>query len=210
MRLDTMKEQEIKTRCETALEKLKALQPQLNAIVTFVDIDEQLEGLKDISADAPLYGMPVVLKDNISTCGIRTTASSRILDNYVPVYDAAIVEKLKAAGAVIVAKASMDELGMGGTNKNAYTGKVSNPYDLARISGGSSGGSAVSVAAGAVAVSIGTDTGDSVRKPAAYNASAAMASSLMPPAWIMSGISPRMWRMPARCWKCSQAAMTAT
>ena len=169
MRLDTMKEQEIKTRCETALEKLKALQPQLNAIVTFVDIDEQLEGLKDISADAPLYGMPVVLKDNISTCGIRTTASSRILDNYVPVYDAAIVEKLKAAGAVIVAKASMDELGMGGTNKNAYTGKVSNPYDLARISGGSSGGSAVSVAAGAVAVSIGTDTGDSVRKPAAYN-----------------------------------------
>ena len=164
-----MKEQEIKTRCETALEKLKALQPQLNAIVTFVDIDEQLEGLKDISADAPLYGMPVVLKDNISTCGIRTTASSRILDNYVPVYDAAIVEKLKAAGAVIIAKASMDELGMGGTNKNAYTGKVSNPYDLARISGGSSGGSAVSVAAGAVAVSIGTDTGDSVRKPAAYN-----------------------------------------
>ena len=164
-----MKEQEIKTRCETALEKLKALQPQLNAIVTFVDIDEQMEGLKDIDADAPLYGMPVVLKDNISTCGIRTTASSRILDNYVPVYDAAIVEKLKAAGAVIIAKASMDELGMGGTNKNAYTGKVSNPYDLARISGGSSGGSAVSVAAGAVAVSIGTDTGDSVRKPAAYN-----------------------------------------
>ena len=136
-----MKEQEIKTRCETALEKLKALQPQLNAIVTFVDIDEQLEELKDIDADAPLYGMPVVLKDNISTCGIRTTASSRILDNYVPVYDAAIVEKLKAAGAVIIAKASMDELGMGGTNKNA----------------------------GAVAVSIGTDTGDSVRKPAAYN-----------------------------------------
>lgn len=169
MRLDTMKEQEIKTRCETALEKLKALQPQLNAIVTFVDIDEQLEELKDIDADAPLYGMPVVLKDNISTCGIRTTASSRILDNYVPVYDAAIAEKLKAAGAVIIAKASMDELGMGGTNKNAYTGKVSNPYDLARISGGSSGGSAVSVAAGAVAVSIGTDTGDSVRKPAAYN-----------------------------------------
>ena len=98
MRLDTMKEQEIKTRCETALEKLKALQPQLNAIVTFVDIDEQLEGLKDISADAPLYGMPVVLKDNISTCGIRTTASSRILDNYVPVYDAAIRSEERRVG----------------------------------------------------------------------------------------------------------------
>ena len=140
MRLDTLKEQDIRTRCETSLQKLKDLQPKLNAIVTFVDIEEQLEGLKQIAPDAPLYGMPIVLKDNISTNGIRTTASSRILDNYVPVYDAAIVEKLKAAGAIIIAKASMDELGMGGTNKNAYTGKVSNPYDLDRISGGSSGG----------------------------------------------------------------------
>ena len=124
MRLDTLKEQDIRTRCEASLQKLKDLQPKLNAIVTFVDIEEQLEGLKQIAPDAPLYGMPIVLKDNISTNGIRTTASSRILDNYVPVYDATIVEKLKAAGAIIIAKASMDELGMGGTNKNAYTGKA--------------------------------------------------------------------------------------
>ena len=113
--------------------------------------------------------MNVVLKDNINTKDHVTTASSRILENYVPVYDATIVKKLKDAGAVIVAKASMDELGMGGTNKNALTGAVHNPYDPSRISGGSSGGSVVVVAADLVPLSIGTDTGDSIRKPAAYN-----------------------------------------
>ena len=169
MRLTDDQNMEIKERCEAALNRLKELQPKLNAVVTFCDIDEQIEALKDKDPKGRLYGKPIVLKDNISTKGIRTTASSRILDNYVPVYDANIVERLKEQGAIIVAKASMDELGMGGTNKNAYTGKVNNPYDLKRISGGSSGGSAVLVAAGAVAASIGTDTGDSVRKPAAYN-----------------------------------------
>ncbi|WP_075877847.1 amidase family protein [Merdibacter massiliensis] len=169
MRLCDYEKQGIRERCEQALEKLRTLQPQLNAVVTFCDIDEQLEALKDRDPKGKLYGMPIVLKDNVSTKGIRTTASSRILDNYVPVYDANIVERLKEQGAIIIAKASMDELGMGGTNKNAYTGKVNNPYDLKRISGGSSGGSAVLVAAGGVAVAIGTDTGDSVRKPAAYN-----------------------------------------
>ena len=169
MRLSDQKNIEIRERCEQALARLHALQPSLNAVVTFCDIDEQLEALKEKDPNGKLYGVPIVLKDNVSTKGIRTTASSRILDNYVPVYDACIVERLKAEGAIIVAKASMDELGMGGTNKNAYTGKVNNPYDTRRISGGSSGGSAVLVAAGATAVSIGTDTGDSVRKPAAYN-----------------------------------------
>lgn len=169
MRFDTNKDMAVLTRCEKALEKLKALQPELNAVVTFCDVEQQVEALKDVDPQAPLYGVPIVLKDNVSTKGVRTTASSRILDNYIPVYDAAIVEKLKQSGAIIVAKASMDELGMGGTNKNAYTGKVNNPYDKKRISGGSSGGSAVVVAAGAVALAIGTDTGDSVRKPAAYN-----------------------------------------
>ena len=143
------------------------LQKALNAVVTFVDVEAQLEHLRDVDENAPLYGIPIVLKDNVSTKGIRTTASSRILDNYVPVYDATIVKKLREAGAICIAKASMDELGMGGTNLNAYTGKVNNPYDLERISGGSSGGSAVLVPAGVVSMAIGTDTGDSVRKPAA-------------------------------------------
>lgn len=160
---------DVETRCKEALQKTKDLQPVLNASVTFYEVEEQLEELKNKSKDLPLYGVPMALKDNISTKGMRTTASSRILDNYVPIYDAHIVEKLKDAGAIFVSKASMDELGMGGTNQNAFTGPVHNPWDLDRISGGSSGGSAVLVASGAVPFAIGTDTGDSVRKPAAYN-----------------------------------------
>lgn len=145
----------------TAIEKINKVQPDLNAVVTMIEEEKNTNIGK-------LSGVPVVLKDNISTRGIRTTASSRILDNYVPVYDATIVEKLRAAGADFVCKASMDELGMGGTNKNAYTGPVHNPYDLDRIPGGSSGGCAALVAAGCAPLAIGTDTGDSIRKPAAY------------------------------------------
>lgn len=161
-------EKDYEAKVMEANEKAKVLQEQLNAVVTFVDPVKQLEALKAVDKDGLLYGVPIALKDNVSTKGIRTTASSRILDNYVPIYDATIVKKLKQAGAICIAKASMDELGMGGTNLNAYTGKVNNPYDLERISGGSSGGSAALVAAGIVPMAIGTDTGDSVRKPAAY------------------------------------------
>lgn len=169
MDFEKVMKQDVEIRIQTALEKAKESQSELNAVVSFVDVEEQIKELENIEKDAPLYGMPIVLKDNVSTKGVRTTASSRILDNYVPVYNAHIVDKLKEAGAVVIAKASMDELGMGGTNKNAYTGKVNNPWDTARISGGSSGGSAVLVAKGVVPFAIGTDTGDSVRKPAAYN-----------------------------------------
>lgn len=146
-----------------AIEKSRQLLKEneaLNAVVTYVDGENDQEGC--------LSGVPIALKDNVSTKGIRTTASSKILDNYVPVYDATIVTKLKAAGATIVAKTSMDELGMGGTNKNAATGPVHNPHDVTRITGGSSGGSAAVVACGALDYAIGTDTGDSIRKPASY------------------------------------------
>lgn len=163
------KTKDVAARVQTAYEKAKQSQARLNAVVTFIDPTEQLEALKQQDPQASLYGIPVVLKDNVNMKDVRTTASSRILDNYVPVYDAHITEKLRQAGAVIIAKSSMDELGMGGTNKNAYTGKVNNPWDTKRISGGSSGGSAALVAAGVVPLAIGTDTGDSVRKPAAYN-----------------------------------------
>lgn len=170
MELTTCKNQDVRKRVYEAIEKAKRLQPILNAVVSFAqDIEEQLAHLEQIDTSAPLYGIPVVLKDNVNTKGLLTSASSRILSNYIPVYDACIVEKLKAAGAIIIAKSSMDELGMGGTNLSAYTGPVHNPYDTSRISGGSSGGSAVLTAADVTPLAIGTDTGDSVRKPAAYN-----------------------------------------
>ena len=157
----------VRQRVEEALAKAHASQPQLNAVVTFVDVEEQLTGLNEI-ADGPFYGMPIALKDNVCTQGIRTTASSKILDNYIPVYNAHIVDKLKAAGAIVIAKASMDELAMGGTNLTAATGPVYNQYDHSRMAGGSSGGSAALVAAGVVPFAIGSDTGDSVRKPASF------------------------------------------
>ena len=164
MSIDSLMNQDIKTRCNEAYEKVVAYQDKLNATITAIDP-------KDIDYDkleGKLKGIPVALKDNVSTKGIKTTAASRILDNYYPVYDATIVEKLRKEGAVFVAKASMDELAMGGSNLTSMIGPCHNPYDLNRISGGSSGGSAVLVASGAVSVAIGSDTGDSVRKPAGY------------------------------------------
>ena len=152
-----------------AFERGKIVNDKLNAVVTFVDPSTQLEKLNEIDPSAKMYGVPIVLKDNVNTKGILTSAGSRILANYVPQYDATIVQKLRAAGAVLIAKASLDEFGMGGTNLSAATGPVYNPYDLTRMSGGSSGGSAVLVAAGVVPFAIGSDTGDSVRKPASFN-----------------------------------------
>lgn len=157
----------VRERVAEAVRKAHASQPRLNAVVTFCDVEEQLEALKD-KPEGPMYGMPIVLKDNVCTKGILTTASSRILGNYIPAYNAHIVDKLKAAGAVIIAKASMDELAMGGTNLTAATGPVYNPYDTSRMAGGSSGGSAALVAAGVVPFAVGSDTGDSVRKPASF------------------------------------------
>lgn len=167
-----MKIQEFTKDVEKNVQRCAALsedaQKKLNAIVTFIDPSEQIEAVKKMDESLPLYGVPIAIKDNFNTKGFRTTASSRILDNYIPIYDATVIKKLKDAGAILFAKTSMDELGMGGTNLNAYTGKVNNPYDVSRISGGSSGGSAALVAEGVVPVAMGTDTGDSIRKPAAY------------------------------------------
>lgn len=155
----------IKERCYEALEKAKKLQPELNDVITFVDPQEQLDNLPETGL---MRGVPIALKDNVCTKGILTTAASNILKNYVPVYDAEIVTKLKNAGAVCIAKSSMDELAMGGTNLTANIGPAHNPYDVTRITGGSSGGSAALVASGVVPMAIGSDTGDSVRKPASY------------------------------------------
>ena len=165
--LEMTKNPQPQTQVEEAVQKAKISQAKLNAIVTLVDPNSQLEQLKGKERGL-LYGVPIALKDNVTTKGIKTTASSHILDNYIPVFNAHIVDKLAEAGAIVIAKTSMDELAMGGTNLSAATGPVHNPYDFECMAGGSSGGSAALVAAGVVPMAIGSDTGDSVRKPASY------------------------------------------
>ena len=135
---------------------------EINAFVTILDKYMHRGGKTLID------NIPYALKDNISTRGILTTACSNILKDYIPVYDATVYKKLKEAGAVLVGKTSMDELAMGGTGTTGNNGIVRNPWNKKRLIGGSSAGSAASVAMNLVPFSIGSDTGDSIRKPAAY------------------------------------------
>lgn len=140
----------------------KKFQEELNAFVTITENYEHTE------SESKINGIPYAIKDNYSTKGILTTGSSNILKDYIPPYDATVYKKLKEAGAVLVGKTVLDELAMGGSGLTGHTGIVKNPWDTTRISGGSSAGSAVVVSKGIVPFSIGSDTGDSVRKPASY------------------------------------------
>ena len=144
----------------------------LNAFVTITE-EGALEAARRADATlkagggGPLTGIPIAHKDIFCTDGIRTTCGSRILDNFVAPYDATVAERLKAAGVVLLGKTNMDEFAMGSSNETSYYGPVRNPWDVTRVPGGSSGGSAAAVAARLVPIATGTDTGGSIRQPAA-------------------------------------------
>jgi len=161
------------------LDRIEQLNPKLNAYLTVTaelalaqakKAESELyapRGRKSHSDRGPLHGIPISLKDNIYTAGIRTTAGSKILTDFVPQHDAQVVAQLKEAGAILLGKTNMHEFAYGVTSNNPHFGPVRNPWDLSRVPGGSSGGSAAAVAAGICYGSIGTDTGGSIRIPAA-------------------------------------------
>lgn len=156
------------------IDRIERLNPALNAFIT-VTAEQALQQAREAEAEiqrghwrGPLHGMPLALKDLIDTAGIRTTAASAVFKDRIPTEDAEVVRRLKGAGAVLLGKLNMHEFAYGGTSVPSYYGAVRNPWNLARIAGGSSGGSAAAVAAGLCIGALGSDTAASVRQPAAH------------------------------------------
>ncbi|MCE3027518.1 Asp-tRNA(Asn)/Glu-tRNA(Gln) amidotransferase subunit GatA [Salinicola sp. DM10] len=155
------------------LDRIERLDGELNTFITVTrdqalaaaDAADQARARGD---ERPLAGLPLALKDIFCTRGVRTSCGSKMLDNFVSPYDATVVEKLEAAGMVSLGKTNMDEFAMGSSNENSFYGAVKNPWDKSAVPGGSSGGSAAAVAAGFTPAALGTDTGGSIRQPAAF------------------------------------------
>jgi aspartyl-tRNA(Asn)/glutamyl-tRNA(Gln) amidotransferase subunit A len=157
---------------EHFLARLARFNPDLNALITLTADAARAQAAaadrrRAAGESTPLLGIPLIHKDIFCTQGVRTSCGSRILDNFVSPYDATVVSRLAEAGAVMLGKANMDEFAMGSSNETSYYGPVKNPWDLGKVPGGSSGGSAAALSAGLCAFATGTDTGGSIRQPAA-------------------------------------------
>src|SRR5262245_386261 len=158
----------IVSNIEKTLDSGDRLNPKLNSFLS-IERERSLARateIEDSNGHLPLKGLAVAVKDNICTKGMRTSCGSRILHNYKAHYDATAIERLNAAGAIVIGKTNMDEFAMGSPNENSAFGTVKNPWDTERVPGGSSGGSAVAVASGVVRAALGSETGGSVRQPA--------------------------------------------
>jgi aspartyl-tRNA(Asn)/glutamyl-tRNA(Gln) amidotransferase subunit A len=147
--------------------RIDAIDPKINAYITKTDtISESNNSRSD--EEQPLAGIPCAVKDIFCTEGVLTTCGSKMLENFIPPYDATVVKNLKDGGMTLLGKTNMDEFAMGSSNETSFFGEVKNPWDIKRTPGGSSGGSAAAVAAGLAPIALGTDTGGSIRQPAAF------------------------------------------
>ena len=164
----------VKETVDIYREQIEKMEPQVHAFLSVDEnrlasrVQEVEEGIKNGSYSGPLAGVPIAVKDNICTKGQKTTCASKILENFVPAFDAEAVKRLEDAGMIVLGKTNMDEFAMGSTTETSAFGVTKNPWNTEHVPGGSSGGSCAAVAAGEAVLALGSDTGGSIRQPAAY------------------------------------------